>query len=240
MKRYLNMRSKEFINKVKSEIKNKKSQSLREALSKRKAKGQSLASSTQLLNEIFDDKSEAKLSSHLKLKAKELSGKDAFIPFNKAQLHFLFLLYGERFLKSKKKKVLNEMLCACISKSERMMHPQLANRRCYDNLIRETSEGKKFDARNAYESLGIVQNMNNEQNLFAPMTLASQNPNQNAARNRLQRFMPSAAQESILKDDNRNHAGKVPKSILEQRAKEFSVAESQIRRWHSAFQKKNS
>lgn len=273
LRRFLNMRSKEFISFVKAEIKSTKSKALREALTKKKTKGKASATSKATINDICEDKTDGKLACHLKLKALVLEGKEVLATSSKVQLHFLFLLYGEKFLKSKKKKVLSELLCNAISMKQAMPHPSLANQRCYSLIETIHAQGKTMDTSDAYSSLGLVapQNStvsvdpradtNNSGLVPIPMEVSNlQEPSRigNAIQNepeksferlesaehaatrtdvdtrkeRLKRFKPSAAQISILLKDNTENSGKVPKAVISQRAEEFLVEPSQIRRWH--------
>ncbi len=57
-------------------------------------------------------------------------------------------------------------------------------------------------------------------------------------RERLKTFQPSADQVDIMTADCTANNGKVSKEKVRQRAEEFSVDESQIKRWYSQFKRK--
>ena len=284
LRRYLNMRSKEFLKKVKRDLKFSKNEALRKALQTRKTKGRESESLKKMIDDLLEDKSPCKLASHLKIKARALTGKDAFTGFSKAHLNFLFLSYGISFKKSKKKKALSELLQMKVAGCEALPCSHTATRAIFNKALQLYNEGKKVN----YVSLGISapgpqavsesterrENEAGEQNFeaitnvvtplaqqsvsesteqsdievgeqnFDMVTSAPNNIREDdiedgaQRRVRLRAFKPSKEQELLLRSDNKTNSGKVPKILRAERAREFGVKESQIQRWHVAWNKK--
>ena len=258
LKRYLNMRSKEFLSQVKTQLKNKKDAALREALTKKRTKGSTKSFVTQMMHSLFDDTTEAKMASHLKMKAQSLSGGEALTCFTKIQLHFFHLIYGEKFSKSKKKKETSMQFCQKLQLKEGIAHPALAKRSAYDIVEKYHIEGKKLSIATLYQELGLQlvspDELNESENTAQEATIhLPQDHNvttgsaervtlqpQMAGKKRLPKFKPSDMQKKTLQEDNENHAGKVPMNVTRSRAQEFAVEVTQIQRWHRLYNKRKN
>lgn len=144
LRRYLNMRSKEYLKVLKGKVKQRKECVLREKVNKKKAK-QNLANCPRM-EELFSDQSIAMEASHLRLKASCLPGPESLTSYNKVVLHFLFVLYGMRYQKTKTKKSLSAILHQKVVHCNRMVYPELASRRTYDMISESHKSGKEEDA----------------------------------------------------------------------------------------------
>lgn len=239
-----------------------KNDALRQALTKKKSKGEASQGLKKLLSDFIDDSTEEKMTGHLLMKAHALRSKTAFNGFTKAELSFLYLSYGIAFKKSFKKRQLSEDLQEKISIMEKIPHQEVVTRGNLENTIRLFNEGKVI----CLASLGIVvneerstnenpvndtmleaQNVENvelrgessNENASAPRTNAEPPRLQRAQkRPRLRPFKATKSQEDILRSDNQSHEGKVPKNLERQRVIEFGIDVTQVRRWHLNFNKK--
>ena len=238
------MRSKELIKKVKNEIKQTKDKALRQALTERKAKGETTEKLTKLLGSLVDDSSHNKMASHLRLKAFAMSD-SSFVGYSKGKLCFLFLVYDLRFMKSKSKKFLSKRLVDKIASTEMIPRHDIATRQVMEKALTLYEEGKKVDS----TSLGLNEAPINRPTEVRPNdVLANMNTvsdgthgvGQPQARPRLQRFKPSEEQEQILRRDSERYEGKVPKRVRTDRANEFGVQESQIQRWLTSYKKQTN
>lgn len=237
------MRSKEFLKKLKRDVKVSKDKALRQALTEKKSKAKTSDGLKKLLNDLVDDTSDGKVAGHLRLKAHALTRKDAFIGYTKGQLCYLFLVYGLQFLKSRKKKALSEQLHGKVISVDRVVCPEVLTKSKFNDALCYYNEGRKVDlvlleittataedqasatADRAVDRDEAIQIVDNPTPPIEP-------------RQRLKKFKPTIEQEQILRADNERHAGKVPKELRVQRAAEFSVNESQVQRWHNSFNKR--
>lgn len=252
------MRSKEFLSQVKTQLKNKKDAALREALTKKRTKGSTKSFVTQMMHGLFDDNTEGKMASHLKMKAHSLSSGESLICFTKIQLHFFHLVYGEAFPKSKKKKDISMQFCQKLQMKEGIAHPALANRSAYNIVEKYHIEGKKLSIETVYQELGLQlvsadelnENLNTaheaQLQLLQDHDITVESPDRvilpplGAGKKRLPKFKPNDMQRKTLQEDNENHAGKIPIDLARSRAQEFSVEVTQIQRWHRFYNKKKN
>ena len=103
-KRYLNIRCKEYIKKMKRKLKDtEKKKEHRKQIATHKSTAKTSVTK-QLLSSMLLDKTSQKQSSHFLLKSIAAKGKDEFSGLTKPELHFLFHLYKIPFIQSKNKK----------------------------------------------------------------------------------------------------------------------------------------
>ena len=268
LQRYINVRLKEFTKQVKKSINTSRSKAIRLSLNKRKSKGQAFATAKSLVDGTFTDKSEVRTVSHLKLRAHALSGKDAFKNLSKVQLHFLFGLYDLGFARSKKKCDLAEKLQSIISNADKMCNPQIATRACYSLIAKSAKEGKQLRLSEICRELGATatagpRNDDNSLPVTVGVRVPADDRQATAMRTeddpdftnqddtdiieqtvpigpRRRPFKPDNQQEQTLQNDHVVSNGKIPASLVKQRALEFKVDQTQIRRWHAVHRKKKA
>ena len=259
LQRYINVRLKEFTKQVKESINASRTKAIRDSLSKRKSKGKAFATARNLVDDTFIDTSEGRTVSHLKLRAHALSGKDAFNSLSKVQLNYLFSLYNLEFARSKKKCTLAEKLQSTISKADKMSIPQIATRDCYSLIAKSAKEGKQLRLNEICTELGVTatsggrnddEEVRDDDRFATAMTLDESNPTDQDANvgigqtapsgSRRRPFKPDSQQEQILKNDHEVSNGKIPADLVKQRALEFKVDATQIRRWHAVRRRKNA
>ncbi len=265
--RYTNVRLKEFTKQVKETINVNKTKAIRDSLNKRKMKGKSFATARSLVEETFIDDSAKKTVSHLKLRAHALSGNEPFKDFSKVQLHFLNSIYSLQFARSKKKCDLAKELQSIISNADQMAIPEIATKACYNLLAKSAKESKHIRLDEICKELGVAyttgpqndgrgssvetempnQGDDTEEHILSRDEPSSDNRGANAVIEdtihvgaRRKPFRPDPQQEQVLANDHEVHNGKIPMSLVKQRAAELNVDPTQIRRWHSVRRRKNA
>lgn len=163
LKRYLNMRSKEYIKSLKRELKASKSVALRTALAVKKTRSKITDHLKVTLNGIFEDKSSGKMASHLKLKAFALEkGEAAFVGFTKTQLHYFHSLYGIKFRKSQKKALLSKELHKAVIDAVEIPVVGMALKVCYDMLTRLCNQGKTVNPQEIMQQCAMPVSTSNQ------------------------------------------------------------------------------
>lgn len=244
LKRYLNMRSKEYVKVLKQNLNRKKELAHRKKVEgksgKRKAESQIDRVDKFLIDSITNDKTEECISSHLIMKAKAIAGSSVFVKLSKADLHCLFRLYDLKFV-CKTKKILSQMLSERILASDKMLRPDRVQAARFARIRENHKIRKEIDD---FPDVDINPTQNNERNRPEPSPTDSVVPIQASnsgdqepanARRRAQ-FKPSPAQIQLLLQD---HSKQPNKELNELRATEFSVHISQIVNWHKRKKKKD-
>ena len=249
LNRYLNVRSKEFLRSVKEKLKTMKSDALRQELTKKKQRKCETAGLKSLLEELIEDTTASKIASHLKLKARALQELKSFMGYSKAQLSFLFLLYGIKFEKSKQKSLLCSSLVEKIKDSDSMICPEAATKDRYDmamqifksntNIHANPDEPNPRTDTDPVQAEAIPSLFNLHAVQEAVHDIVPPHAEAETTRRR-KRFKPTKEQIQRLVTEYEGHAGAVPDTISRERAVEFGVDVSQVKRWFSSYAKKIS
>lgn len=165
LRRYLNMRSKEFIKMLKRKLNHKKELAHRKKIEGKAGKTNKRDVERKILDDIIADKTDGFASSHLILKAKALTGQSAFSKLNKATLHCLFRLYDIVFPARKTKEVLCQMLQQKILQVNTLPCPERVQAERFARIKENHQNKKEIDdfqdsvsqpnARNATEGLSM-------------------------------------------------------------------------------------
>lgn len=226
MKRYLNMRCKEFVKVVKRELNYEKGKEHRKKVQEKASKGNN--NTKNLISQLCNDNSEGKNVSFYTLKAMAATGKDSFMKMTKKEIHFLFHLFGRAFKKSMNKTKLCEELVANINNAHEMKNPSL----CTTNELSSIQDNKKCtQCSSTREVLGALSNHGN----ILPSTQSSNSNQPATGRRRRKQFRPTDEQKQILEADYENG---LTQEVINQRALEFAVHTSQIESWHKRFRLK--
>ena len=225
LNRFLNVRSKEFLRSVKEKLKTMKSDALRKELSKKKQKKCETAGLKSLLDELIEDATASKIASHLKLKARALQGLNFFMAYSKAQLSFLFLLYGIKFDKSRQKSLICGSLVEKIENSDSMVCPDAATKARYDMAMQSFKSNTNIRANREEPSLPAdvdpvqaeavpplfdLQTAQEAVNDIVPPRTEAEK------RRRRKRFNPSTEQIQSLVTEYEGHAGEIPDAISQE------------------------
>lgn len=148
MKRYLNMRCKEYVKVIKRDLSYEKQKEHRKKVQEKSkaTNGKNAFNVPQMLNDTSDKKN----VSFYTLKAMSAKGKDAFWNITKSEIHFLYHLFGLKFKKSKSKAILSEELVSKITNAQEMKHPDMCT---IDNLNSIEEDTKCTRCSNAREVL---------------------------------------------------------------------------------------
>ena len=237
LKRYLNMRTKEFIKVVKRTMKYHKTQAHRQKV-KKKAEKKNERVIPQNLREMAQDTSDGKMVSHYTLKAMAVKGLDAFSKLSKEELHLLIHVYSLRFSKSKTKKMLIELLIEGINGKDSIPHPEMLTVEELQLREKECSRCKVQGNGDHIEIANPQLQSTGDNRLQASSAVNHDNAvalNQQRQTRRKQ-FRPTTEQIAVLVQDNKDSCNL---HILETRARDFSVDISQIRSWHQRYRKRN-
>ena len=229
MKRYLNMRCKEFVKVVKRELNYEKVKEHRKKVQEKANKGNN--NTKNLISQLCNDTSERKNVSFYTLKAMAATDKDSFMKMTKKEIHLLFHLFGLTFKKSMNKTKLCEKLTASVNNAHEMTNPSS----CTINELGKIQDNKK--CMKCSSTTEVVRTLPNEGNI--PPSAQSCNSQDQHARSRCRRkqFRATNEQKRILEED---HGNGVTPEIINQRALEFDVHASQIASWHKRFRLKKS
>ena len=251
LRRYLNMRSKEYVKTLKQKLNRKKEMAHRKKVEGKsgKRKANDNCNGKLVIDTIVDDKTQGYISSHLILKAKAVTGSSAFIKLTKADLHCLFRLYDIKFL-CKTKKVLSQMLTDKIVATEIIPRPDRVQAARFSR-IRENHRNKKevddfpdvdvqdntSTSNSTSEEVFPQQSQNEEETSAANTDIDQpvQTNNQNTSNKRRPKFTPSPSQLLLLLDDYEKQPNK---ELNMMRSTEFAVHISQIESWHKRKRKK--
>ena len=230
MRRYLNMRCKEFVKVVKREFKCEKEKLHRQKVQEKTRKKDN--NTRNLICQLCNDSSEGKNASFYTIKALAATGKDSFIQLTKKEIHFLFHLFELTFRKSMNKTKLCEELTTCVNNAHVMTNPSL----CSVNELNSIGENKKCTKCSSTRE--VPETLPNQASIPPSAHCAqSNNADQNTmCTRRRKQFRPTIEQKQILEEDHGN--GLTPE-IISQRASEFGVHTSQIESWHKRFRSKN-
>lgn len=242
MKRYLNMRCKEFVKVIKREMKCEKSKEHRKKVQEKKNKAKN--GGKDVLRQLTEDHCDNKTAEFFTLKAMAAKGKNNFTKMTKNELHFICHLFGIKFKESETKDKLSSVLINKINYAQEMTHPT----RCTTeelNAIHARKNKKCASCDANREVLGILTNIANVSNSVqaSQLPLHSVPPNNLPMRNnpeattkvRQKQFRPTDGQKTILQQD---HSNGITAEVIKQRAAEFTVDVSQIRSWHKRFRLK--
>ena len=223
MKRYLNMRCKEYVKIIKRDMSYKKQKEHRKKVQEKSktANGKNALNVPQML----DNTSDKKNVSFYTLKAMSAMSKDAFKNITKSEIHFLYHLFGLKFKKSKSKAILSEELVSNINNAQEMKHPDMCT---VDNLnsIKDTKCTRCSNAREVLQTLPSNENVNSA-NVDTPEV--------QSVKIRRKQFRPTSIQKQMLQADNENG---ITQEVINQRASEFGVHVTQIQSWHRRFRLK--
>ena len=224
MKRYLNMRCKEYVKVIKREMSYEKQKEHRKKVQE-KSKA---ANSKNALNvpQMLNDTSDKKNVSFYTLKAMSAMGKDAFKNMKKSEIHFLYHLFGLKFKKSKTKAILSEELVSKVINAQEMTHPNMCTLDSLNSLKNDTMCTTCTGIREVLQTLPNNENVNSTN----ADTLEVQ-----AVKPRRKQFRPTNIQKEMLQADNEKG---LTQEVIKKRALEFGVHVTQIKSWHRRFQLK--
>jgi hypothetical protein len=239
LKRYLNMRCKEFVKVLKREMKYEKVKEHRKKVQEKKSK--TANGSRAIVRQLIEDTSTNKAVAFHTLKAIAAKGKGSFAQISKKEAHFICRLFGIKFKKSQTKDKLDLLLINKINDANEMTY----HSRCTQQELNVIGDNKKCTVCDANrEVLGTLSNIANVINssqtsassdTVAHSPLPTQDTHEPHLKVRRKQFRPDDAQKTILRGDNVNG---ITRELVEQRASEFGVDVSQIRSWHRRFKHK--
>lgn len=211
---------------------------------RKKVEGKSTKSATKkdkvpktLLDDILADKTDGFISSHLLLKAKAITGSATFSSLSRAEIHCLFRIYNMKFVPSKSKTALCELLSEAIKAQDSIPCPNRIQA-AHFSKIKENHKNKSQlddfpddDDSSVPVSTAVSRSTAESTTDTTTNDNATVPPNVTTAGNkqRRARFKPAPAQIAVLKED---HSRKPNREINKRRADEFGVHITQIETWH--------
>lgn len=156
LKRYLNMRCKEFVKVLKREMKYEKVKEHRKKVQQKKSK--TTNGSKAIVHQLIEDTSTNKAVAFHTLKAIAAKGKGSFAQISKKEAHFICHLFGIKFKKSETKDKLDLLLINKINEAHEMTY----HSKCTQQELNMIRENKKCTACDAHgEALRTLSNITN-------------------------------------------------------------------------------